>query len=243
MLVLKALRRWFEFPHRLIATKAALSRPGARVLDIGCGNHSPTLTKAYFPHCVYHGLDRERWNNDAADAAATDHFYPIDLESEELDEVGDEQYDVVICSHVLEHLSNPESVATKLARKLKANGMLYIEVPSSRSMKLPRAKDGWFGIRGCLNFYDDETHVTLVDLEEIRALLTKQGYAATEPRYRFLWRRVVFWPLYAATGIALRGYIPASVMWDVTGFAKYIVVTRPSGAEDERSSRAAIETR
>src|SRR5690606_447505 len=141
---------------------------------VGCGNHSPALTKKYFPSCVYHGLDRGRWNHDAEDDAAMDHFFGIDLDApEQLDAVGDGHYDVIICSHVLEHVPRPEAVAGRLIEKLKPEGALYIEVPSERSLRLPRASEGWFGIKGCLNFYDGKTHVTMVRLTELREALER----------------------------------------------------------------------
>jgi len=44
--------------------------PGARILDIGCGNNSPTVTKKWFPGCHYAGADIQRYNNSDADLAA-----------------------------------------------------------------------------------------------------------------------------------------------------------------------------
>jgi hypothetical protein len=36
----------------------------------------------------------------------------------------------------------------------------------------------------------------------------------------------VLLPAYALAGLVLRGYVPASVVWDVTGFAEYLVARR-----------------
>jgi SAM-dependent methyltransferase len=227
MTAIGALRRWLEAPPRFLHTRSALGRPGARVLDVGCGNHSPALTKRHFPRCVYHGVDSARWNRDAVDDAAMDRFFPLDLERpDELDVLDDGAYDAIICSHVLEHVSDPYAVAGKLASKLAPGGVLYVEVPSARSLGLPRARDGWFGIRGVLNFHDDETHSTLVDLPRLRGALEAQGFQVPPPRHRRLWRRCVLLPAYALAGLVLRGYVPASVVWDVTGFADYLVARR-----------------
>jgi 2-polyprenyl-3-methyl-5-hydroxy-6-metoxy-1,4-benzoquinol methylase len=227
MTVLEPVRRWFEAPPRFLHARSALRRPGARVLDVGCGNHSPALTKRHFPRCVYHGIDSSRWNRDAEDDAAMDRFFDLDLEQPDaLDAVEDGAYDAVFCSHVLEHVGEPYAVAGKLASKLAREALLYIEVPSGRSLKLPRARDGWFGIRGVLNFWDDETHRTMVDLSRLRAALEDQGYRVTPPRYRRLWRRCLLLPAYVLAGLAWRGYVPASVVWDVAGFAQYVVARR-----------------
>jgi len=228
---LKAVYRWYEYPHRLLALRTVLRRPGATVLDVGCGNHSPALTKKYFPHCVYHGLDCTRWNRDAADDRAMDRFFDIDLEfPERLAALPENAYDAIVCSHVLEHVGQPYAVAEQLVRRLKAGGTMYVECPSPRSRAFPRARDGWCGIRGCLNFYDDPTHRTLVDLGELSARMRRRGYAVGRPRQRSLWRRWLFLPAYVAAGMLCRGYVPASVVWDVTGFAQYVVVRRPCPA-------------
>lgn len=222
---LRALYMWFEVPHRFVSLRQYLEEPGTRVLDVGCGNHSPSLTKKYFPDCVYYGLDRGDWNNDATDLRAMNEFIHSDLESPHgLDVVQDGAFDVVICSHVLEHIAEPERIAKELASKLKRSGVMYVETPSESSLRLPRAADGWMGIRGCLNFYDDSTHKALVDLRALARGLRADGFLVSRVQKRFLWRRVLLLPAYAAAGLVTRGYIPSSVVWDVTGFAEYVMV-------------------
>lgn len=225
---LTAVYRWCAYPHRFVPFRRALRSPGARILDVGCGNHSPTVTKQYFPHCRYEGVDRERWNRDEHDDAAMDAFHEIDLDRPELlAALPSAAYDLVLCSHVLEHLRDPWSVIPELARTVKPGGHIYIEVPAKRSLRLPRARNGFFGIRGCLNFEDDPTHRSLVSIERTGELLTRAGLRVVRRGKRFLLRRAVLLPLYAAAGLVLRGYIPASVVWDVLGFADVIVAERP----------------
>lgn len=43
---------------------------------------------------------------------------------------GDEQFDIVVCEQVLEHLDDPASVIDELARVLKPGGLLVIGVPT-----------------------------------------------------------------------------------------------------------------
>lgn len=224
-----ALYMWLEEPHRFVFTRAQLSQPGALVLDIGCGNHSPSMTKKHFPSCVYYGLDREDWNKDAADFRAMDEYIQSDLESPMgLSMVQDGSIDVVICSHLLEHVGEPKRIVRELATKLTRSGVLYVETPAERSLRLPRAADGWMGIKGCLNFYDDPTHKVPVNLRILARDLRADGFRASPVRKRFLWRRAILLPAYATAGLITRGYVPASVVWDVTGFAEYILVrSRP----------------
>ena len=65
MSLLNAAYRWFEHPHRFLALRELGDSP--TILDVGCGNHSPTLTKKYFPGATYHGVANEEWNLDARD--------------------------------------------------------------------------------------------------------------------------------------------------------------------------------
>ncbi|NMC20176.1 MAG: class I SAM-dependent methyltransferase [Thermogutta sp.] len=231
-----AAYRWCAYPHRFVPFRRVLQRPGTRVLDVGCGNHSPTVTKQYFPRCRYEGLDCGRWNRDARDDALMDAFYEIDLDRPELlTAVPSAAYDLVICSHVLEHLRDPWAVIPELARAVKPGGFLYIEVPAERSLRLPRAQDGFLGIRGCLNFADDPTHRGLVSVDRAAELLDRAGLRVVRRGKRFLLRRVILLPLYAAAGLILRGYIPASVVWDVLGFADVLVAERPLASPEAAS--------
>lgn len=237
----KALRhfaKWIEEPFKFVAIKSHLE-PGAMVLDAGCGNHSPSLTKRLHPGVVYHGIDNSEWNRDAADDAAMDVFYDISLDDEgSLRRIPDGTYDAVICSHVLEHLQNPMRVALELADKIAPDGVAYFECPVPESVNWPSAKDGFLGVRGVLNFYDDPTHTKPVDLAEVARVLRLHDFDVRGPIPRRLWRRVVLFPAYVVAGLLTRGYVPSSVVWDVVGFAEAIVVTRRYGQVSRVQSAA-----
>ena len=233
-----SVRAWLEVPHRFVFARNHLALPAARVLDVGCGNHSPSITKKYFPDSVYVGLDREPWNVEELDYRMMDEYIHSDLESPDcLGAVPDGSFDVVICSHVLEHIDDPLETASQLATKLKPSGLMYIETPAKISAHLPRAATGWMGVRGCLNFRDDETHKALVDLSMLRRRLETEGFRVSAIRRRFLWRRVLLLPGYVAAGLLMRGYIPASVLWDVTGFAQFVLVEGRSTTPANTGSR------
>jgi SAM-dependent methyltransferase len=218
---------FMEYPHRLQAVEDVLRAPGSKLLDVGCGNHSPSIVKRHFPHVTYHGVDRENWNRDDGDVACIDRFFDLDLDDDgALDAVEDDAYDAVICNHVLEHLADPVRVAGQLATKLRSGGRIYLEVPSARSLDLPRAEHGWMGIKGCLNFWDDPTHKQIVDLRDVVGPLQDAGCTVDGPSPRFQKRRVALLPLYVGAGLATRGYIPASVVWDITGMAERVIGTR-----------------
>jgi SAM-dependent methyltransferase len=235
------LYNWFMLPHRIAAIRGRVPAGRPCILDVGCGNHSPRITKTYLPTCEYHGVDNRRWNRDSADDRALDRLFDIDLEIPgALDEVPDGAYDAVICSHVLEHLSDPCGVVVHLARKVKPGGVLYAETPSPRSLTLPRAANGWMGIRGSLNFHDDDSHKQLVDLGRVAAALEKDGFEARGPRRCLLWRRVMFLPLYVIATLVVKGFVPASVVWDVTGFAASVTATRRVSAASGGAGRGRL---
>jgi SAM-dependent methyltransferase len=226
--MLRRLHNWFVYPHRLAVLRRRLPRGRAAVvLDVGCGNHSPRITKRCWPGCVYHGLDNRSMNRDAEDERLMDRFFGLDLRQPgALATVPDRAYDVVICSHVLEHLEAPTAIVADLAAKVAPDGVLYLEVPSRRSLRLPRAEKGWFGVRGCLHFADDDTHRTLVDLRDLAPLLRRAGLTPDPVRTRRLWRQILLLPLYVAAVLVVKRFIPASLLWDITGAAEYLIAAR-----------------
>jgi 2-polyprenyl-3-methyl-5-hydroxy-6-metoxy-1,4-benzoquinol methylase len=218
--MVRSLYNWFMYPPRIAAIRRYLPAARPRILDIGCGNHSPRITKTYLPACEYHGVDDRRWNLDAEDDRCLDRFFGVSLERpDDLAAVPAAAYDAVILSHVLEHVSDPAAVLRRAASKVRAGGVIYVEVPAERSLRLPKARDGWLGIRGCLNFGDDPTHKTFVQLDEVVRVLRECGFDIVRRGRRRLWRRVALLPLYLVAVLAAKGFIPASLVWDVAGFA------------------------
>lgn len=139
--------------------------PSPRILDIGCGNRSPSVTKRWFPGCHYAGADIQRYNLSDVDDAAMDEFFSLGADGSGYAAIPDSAYDFVILNHVIEHMPSPEPILAALCRKLKPGGYIWIAFPSVRSLKLPHSADE------TLNFYDDPTHVYLPDLREIENIL------------------------------------------------------------------------
>ena len=69
----------------------------------------------------------------------------------------DDEFDLVVASHVIEHLSKPIDFFGECVRVCKPGGLMYFEAPSERSLLLPGMpfeRDKFFS----LSFYDDPTH-------------------------------------------------------------------------------------
>jgi 2-polyprenyl-3-methyl-5-hydroxy-6-metoxy-1,4-benzoquinol methylase len=154
--------------------RGKLTAPAPRILDIGCGNGSPTVTKRWFPGCHYAGADIQRYKLSNADVAAMDEFFPLNVDGSGYDAIPDASYDFVILNHVVEHMREPAPVVASLCAKLKPGGYMWIAFPSLRSLSLPHSVDE------TLQFCDDPTHVYLPDVREMTNVLLANGVAVLD---------------------------------------------------------------
>lgn len=190
------------------------------LLDVGCGNHSASLTKYWFPNCVYFGLDNDQYyNNSKQDVELMDGFYNCDLTLDALKGIPDSHFDVIIMSHVIEHLINGDEVMIRLLPKLRAGGLMYIEYPSIKSTRLPSMK-------GTLNFFDDHTHCRLYTQSELYNLFLKHRCKIVKGGIRRDFALIMLTPFRAVFDFIRYGYVNGSVFWDLTGFANYLIVKK-----------------
>ncbi len=213
--------RWL-IPPRLAPFRRLRRRP-SDLLDVGCGNHSAVFAKRWYPRCRYTGVNRDNYNNDAADFAVMDRFLQLDLETSDLHELPDEAFDVVVCAHVLEHLEDGLAVLRRLCRKLRAGGGLYLEFPSARSLGLPSA-------RGSLHFCDDPTHVRVYTVAEVCNLLLEESLVIRRAGRRRNWPHVALTPALAAGSLPRHGWVGGGCLWDVAGFADSVWAVKPGEA-------------
>jgi 2-polyprenyl-3-methyl-5-hydroxy-6-metoxy-1,4-benzoquinol methylase len=140
-----------------------------RILDIGCGNNSPSVTKRWFPGCHYTGADIQRYNLSGEDDAAMDAFFLLGTDGSGYEAISDGSYDFVILNHVLEHMAEPGPILAALCSKLNPGGYIWIAFPSLRSLGLPSSEDE------TLQFCDDPTHVYVPDVREVANVLLANG--------------------------------------------------------------------
>ena len=211
---------YLKKPYHFALLDKQLNKPGVKVLDIGCGNGSPTRTKRYFPTLQYYGVDRTpAYNNTEEDLKHCVQFWQIDLEKEleKTKQIPDGQFDVIIVNHVVEHLHNGDLMIGSLCSKLAPGGTLYIEAPSEKSLKLP-------SMAGTLNFYDDPTHVKVWSLSELDGVLKRNGVTVFNMGIRRSLKRIMFFPFYLLIGLKRKQ--PAGAFWDILGFAHFIVAKK-----------------
>jgi len=156
-------------PNILRFIRRRTSEPKLRILDVGCGNGSPVLTKQWFPECHYSGVDIQQYNNSDADLKAIDHFYPVGFDGSGYSEIPEGSFDYIILNHVIEHMENAEPILKQLCAKLRPGGYIWIAFPSMRSLSLPSAT------QGTLQFCDDSSHVYLPDVREVTNILLRNG--------------------------------------------------------------------
>lgn len=216
------INNYLEKPVKFDLLDKWISKKYIEILDIGCGNHSATRIKKYYPNCVYYGLDRDKnYNNDAEDFKAMEKYYEIDLSGNinTFKTVPNKFFDCIILSHILEHLINGEDVLLNCLPKLKTGGVVYVEFPSPRSVHLP-------SMRGTLNFYDDLTHKKIYRIKEIENLLKSEGYSIVKSGTRRSSKRILLLPVYILASLINLRYISGHVFWDILGFSNYIIAQK-----------------
>lgn len=190
-----------------------------RILDFGCGNHSPRYFKTQYPRCRYTGVDRDIFNNTAADMALIDDFRKVDLETWDLEDLPDGSFDLVVLAHVVEHLHRGRELVRLAATKVAAGGTIYVAHPHADSVRFPHRKD-------TLNFYDDPTHVTVLMDGEVAGLLRALGFVILDHGRTRLARNLALMPVKVVFSPWLGG-VTGPMLWDLYGFEQYVVARHP----------------
>ena len=126
----------------------------SKILDIGCGiGRNAMFIKRYFKDIEYHGVD-------ILDSNKIDNFINFKNVNLNINKLPykDNYLDILIFTHVIEHLNNPLDLGSEINRVLKKGGRIYVEAPNWSSILVPS-----FGFNrnqhNPFNFYDDPTHV------------------------------------------------------------------------------------
>jgi 2-polyprenyl-3-methyl-5-hydroxy-6-metoxy-1,4-benzoquinol methylase len=197
------------------------------ILDIGCGNHSPSKMKRLFPESVYTGVDIAEYNIDQTDKDVADHLHILNCDpinfAKQLDlALPNNVSDIAIMKHVIEHLSTPFDVLEVLCKKVKPNGLIYLTFPSERSVFLPSAK-------GTLNFYDDPTHIWIPSIREISNFLVARDFQpiSIDPANRggilYMLMGILSLPLQAVEKILTGKFTANYGTWCLFGFESVMV--------------------
>lgn len=207
------------FKYRLIK-KHIDKQQQLSILDVGCGHNSYEIAARFLQVGRYDGIDKEYYHGkkDDYDKLTNVYLFDLDEETHKLDEVPDDTYDVILMSHVIEHLDKGEAVITEMFKKVKKGGLIYIETPSEKTFNYPS------GV-GFFNFYDDSTHkrfyhrLNLIDLFMPNGFKIL-GFGIRKDKVRLF----LYSPFYLAYNLLLR--LPFGKKWNVVGLWDYFGIAQ-----------------
>lgn len=209
-------------PFRLRAIQKFSKRTNLKVLDIGSGSHSSSITKKWWPDSHYTGVDRDvNYDNIPEDISAMDEFIQLDLTELDYKKIQNNSFDVIIMSHVIEHLHNGDKVLPLLFNKLKKGGLFYIEFPCEASALFPSKRE-------TLNFFDDDTHVRIYSIKEVADIFMQENFTVKAAGKNRSWVNIALMPIKIPLQLLTKGYVRGGVYWDWYGFADYIVAEKKS---------------
>ena len=136
-----------------------------RFLDVGCGDGSMlSFMRAG-------GWDVAGVEPDAgvADRLVTECGYHVHAGEIEDSPFEPGTFDVILMSHVLEHLRKPTESLNRVHQLLKSGGRLYLRLPDGNSFCAKRFKDQWFSL-------DVPRHLCTYTRETVRTLLEQTGF-------------------------------------------------------------------
>ncbi len=144
-----------------------------RVLDIGCGTASLGKTIKQIIKCEVVGVTYSQTEANLA-SQVIDQVLVADINDFDPASLG--KFDCIICSHILEHLYNPQVLLRKLHDNLTNDGILVIALPNILYFKQQR----WEFIKGNFKYTDgglmDKTHFRFFDWEEALDLVKSSGF-------------------------------------------------------------------
>ena len=154
------------------AVIARIPRTTKRLLDVGCGTGALGHELKKEIDCEVVGI-----TSSAAEAVQArdrlDHVVVADLNA--FDSNGMEPFDCIVCSHVLEHLFEPEKLLEKLRPLLTSKGTLLVALPNVLFWQ-----QRWKFLRGRFRYEDggimDRTHYRFFDWESAQELLRRSRY-------------------------------------------------------------------
>lgn len=107
-----------------------------RLLDIGCGaGDNAALIKSRCSECNVFGITHSAAEAELAKEYMTQ-CWVFDIENELPADLAHQSFDVLIFSHVLEHLRDPAVVLARLSRLLRSGGAVLIAVPNVLSWRM-----------------------------------------------------------------------------------------------------------
>lgn len=199
---------------------------GAAVLDVGCLGFrvvgvAESLGRADLTHS---GADFVR---EPVGVPEDFEYRLADLNAEPLP-FNDDAFDLVVASHVIEHVKDPIGLIADCVRVLRPGGRLYVEAPSERSMLMPGFPFHHEQFRS-LSFFDDPTHQARPwTPQSFYRLISYLGCECEAARH------AISWPMRLASPIVIplawlfrRDALLEGAVWLTIGWASYAIARKP----------------
>ncbi|MCR9277572.1 MAG: class I SAM-dependent methyltransferase [Pseudomonadaceae bacterium] len=171
---------------------------GMRVLDVGCGEGRHTISAALEEEIDAYGIDLRlvdlattnvRWADFATDAPGA---LLVTRASGFALPFADDSFDRVICSEVLEHIHDFESVLKEIDRVLKPNGLFAVSVPRYGPERICWALSrAYHEVEG--------GHIRIFKTKELDTAVRKRSYERLSKHFAhglhspYWWLRCLFW--------------------------------------------------
>lgn len=160
--------RWLSTGRRLRFDKYTgylrYPGPGARLLDVGCGNGLFLLQMRSLGWDVF-GVEPDPKSAAAAAAAGLNVRSGL-LEAQPLP---DAHFDAITMNHVVEHLHQPRETLRFCRRILKPGGTLYVATPNLGGAGHRRFGGDWFPL-------DPPRHLVLFTPESLKRIFASTGF-------------------------------------------------------------------
>ncbi len=158
--------------HVSFISKAAANRTGLDLLDVGCGSASLLGLMKQRGFRVM-GVD---FSSEAAAVAKTENGVHVIVGSLEDAALPDRSFDIVTLFHVMEHVTNPRDVLKEVARILKPEGSVVLQVPNIDSWQFGMFGAQWYGL-------DIPRHVIDYSKDAMLRLLADAGFITHRIRH------------------------------------------------------------
>jgi SAM-dependent methyltransferase len=129
-----------------------LGKPEGRLLEIGCGQ-GDFLVRAAARGLIVTGIEYSEHACKAARRKLRDAPGSVVVRGEISSAIEEEQYDICVCSDVIEHVRDPRRFLERVHKLLRPNGVVFIATPTLDSWSARLLKNRWMEFKAEHLFY------------------------------------------------------------------------------------------